>query len=159
MHHKRRDSNLPVVRAFGQFGPMPKSPRSVRLFLDDARNPPFLEKGWVVVRTVDDGIDFLLRHGHLIIEVSLDNDLGPDPQGYKLLEMLLTMHKYHPFEQLRQVTIHTGNLPKWRKMVRMLRGSGLVVKRRVPSDLVYPNISNDKRNVVPYKKAAIECQY
>jgi hypothetical protein len=121
------------------------------LFLDDARNPPLNEKGWVVVRTVKDGVDFLDHHGYLVTEISLDNDLGPDPQGYRLLEEILKEHQMDPFPLLKKIVIHTGNLPKWRLMREMARGCGPEVIRRVPHDRLYPHASEDVRPVTPYR--------
>lgn len=149
---KKHHHALPVVRAVHQFGPMTKHPQSVRLFLDDARNPPLHERDWVVVRTVKDGLDFLSRYPQRVREISLDNDLGPDPQGWQLLWYVLTMTDRYPhrFGQLRTITIHTGNMPKWRLMVRMCRGYPFKVKRIVPCDRIYPRSSDDKRVVVPW---------
>lgn len=152
MHPRKENNILPVVRALNQFGPMPKNPSSVRLFLDDARNPPLNEQGWIIVRNVAQGIWFMYDHGHLVTEVSLDNDLGHDPEGYKLLEWILAAHAWKPFPQLKQITIHTGNLLKWRKMREMLRGSPLTVKRRVPTNRIYPKATNDTRDIIPYVK-------
>lgn len=145
-----RSIDLPVVRALGQFGPMPKFPHPLRLFLDDARNPPLYEKGWVVVRTVQDGQWFMREYGRHVTTVSLDNDLGPDPQGYVLLDWILRMKdKYQDsiFPNLTTFIIHTGNMPKWRLMIRMLRGKGFKVKRIVPTDRIYPRLSSDPRTV------------
>lgn len=144
---------LPLVRSIYQFGPASKSLGEVKLFLDDARNPPLNEKGWVVVRTVKDGIWFMREFGRNVTEVSLDNDLGPDPQGYKLLDWILRMIEHKPgcFPHLTTFTIHTGNLPKWRLMVRMLKGKGYNVRRRVPTERIYPRASSDSRSIKEYK--------
>jgi hypothetical protein len=140
--------NLPVVRALGQFGPMPKYPTEVKLFLDDARNPPLKEKGWVVVRTVEDAIWFMREYGDLVSTLSLDNDLNQDREGYHFLQWILDNRTYTP--KLTNVIIHTGNDPKARLMRRMLLGLGFLVKRRIPSTRIYPNIKEDKRVLTPF---------
>jgi hypothetical protein len=142
-----KSKDLPVVRALGQFGPMPKDPQTLKLFLDDARNPPLKEKGWVVVRTVESARAFCRQYGERITELSLDNDLGPDPQGIDFLKwvMIVGMANYLP--NLTTVTVHTGNLPKWRKMMALLRMTDLKAIRRVPHDRIYPRASEDTRKI------------
>jgi hypothetical protein len=138
---------LHIVRARGQFGPV-KVPGTFRVFLDDARNPPLNERDWIVVRTVADGLDLLVKHGEKVTELSLDNDLGPDPQGIEMLRYVL--HNRSIVPNLQKVIVHTGNLPKWRMMIRELRGSGLLVQRRVPHDRIYPRAVDDSRTVKAY---------
>lgn len=149
--HREKKKDFSVVRAIHQFGPDQKPNTPVRLFLDDARNPPLNEKGWVVVRTVYEGMWFMYKYGGLVTEVSLDNDLGPDPQGIELLKWILDSHRWKPFHNLKRITVHTGNLPKGRMMMRLLRNSEFKVVRRFPSDRVYPRMSDDKRNISEYK--------
>ena len=141
-------SNLPLVRAFGQFGPLPKDPESFRLFLDDVRNPPLREKGWVIVRTVCDGINLLEKYGNRVTECSLDNDLNQKLEGYHFLQWILD-HK-NQFPRLKKIIIHTGNDPKARLMRKMLLGSPFIIKRIIPSDRIYPRASEDKRYIIPH---------
>lgn len=153
MIYRERKKDFSVVRAISEFGIGYKPGNPIKLFLDDTRNPPLNEKGWVVVRNVHDGIWFVHHYGHLIATVSLDNDLGPDPQGYELLDWILKAYYWKPicFPLLSTFIIHTGNMPKWRKMKRMLKGSPFIVKRRVPSDRIYPRMDTDKRSILAYK--------
>jgi hypothetical protein len=143
----KNQPEIPIVRAVGQFGMLPKYPKQVKLFLDDARNPPVKERDWVVVRTVDAAKALVRAHGSLITECSLDNDLGPDPQGIDFLKWVMVIGRPNFLPNLHTVTIHTGNL---RKMMALLRMTDLKAVRRVPHDRIYPRLSNDTRKIKVY---------
>jgi hypothetical protein len=139
-----------IVKAAHQFGIPLKLSDGFKLFLDDMRNPPRDERGWVVVRNVADGINLLLSHGHLVTTVSLDNDLGPDPQGIELLKWIVASERRHSFPLLTHFIIHTSNLPQGRAMRRLLLGQGFKVTRVDATERVYPRASKDPRVVKPY---------
>ena len=147
MRYNDKHLPIPIVRAFGQFGPMPKAPKSVNLFLDDVRNPPLKERDWVVVRTVATARAFVREHGSLITHMSLDNDLGADPQGIDFLKWVMIIGQPNFLPHLHTVFVHTGNLPKWRQMMTLGRMTDLTFIRRVPHGRIYPTMSSDKRNV------------
>lgn len=63
----------------------------MRIFLDDERFPPNDGKEWVIARTVEEAISFILKTTNLEY-ISFDNDLGENqPEGYSLVKWIVEM--------------------------------------------------------------------
>jgi len=79
----------------------------IRLWLDDVRLPP--DDSWTWAKTIDEAIP-ILKSG-LVVEASLDNDLGEDADGEKLAEgrklvLWMAEHQIWPSDRLR---VHSSN--------------------------------------------------
>lgn len=74
--------------------------KQIKLFLDDERFPPAPESDWIIVRTVEEAIEFVEQNGWVHF-VSFDNDLSTRPdgtphrQGWEFAEWLINHDLNH----------------------------------------------------------------
>jgi hypothetical protein len=91
---------------------------TVRLWLDDVRDPP--DERWTWVTTVADAIE-LMKAGN-VIEASLDHDLGEDEEGTELQEgrTLVYWMAENDCWPAEQITIHSANVVGVDYMIGMI---------------------------------------
>ena len=77
---------------------------SVKIFLDDERPTP---QGWYRTYTVEETIAKLLTRQ--VTELSLDNDLGEELEGYKVLDWLEEQIYNDSSFPLPEITVHSAN--------------------------------------------------
>lgn len=82
------------------------APAPIRLWLDDLRPAP---DGWVHAHSVAEAIVVMSRHDTVVVEASLDHDLGDfahdGGDGYRFVDWMAE-HDTWPTETL---TVHSGN--------------------------------------------------
>lgn len=63
----------------------------IRMFIDDERMPPNNETDWVIVRSYDEAISWVLDNSQIPQYISFDHDLGDGLNGFDITKKLVEM--------------------------------------------------------------------
>jgi hypothetical protein len=87
----------------------------MRVFLDDVRPLPADKSDWTLVKNYKQAVS-LLASG-LVLEISLDHDLGEKKTGYDVLSYIEEKVFFGKFP-MPTIHIHTANAPARKKMLQ-----------------------------------------